>query len=95
MGRREAREAVCQGRSKTRPVRRSKSRPVDGDEVIEYVGGEGALERCGRGPFAPEARSEDSGLGAVFAAALLESVAVAVHLEDVDMMGGGDRAGLR
>ena len=28
-----------------------------------------------------------AGLGAAFAAALLETVAVAVHLQDVDMMG--------
>jgi hypothetical protein len=60
---------------------------VDGDEVIEYVGGEGALERSGRGSFAPEARPEGCGLGAAFAAALLEAVAVAVHLQDVDMVG--------
>jgi putative SOS response-associated peptidase YedK len=31
----------CQGRSKSRPVRRSKSRPVDGFEVVEYSGEEG------------------------------------------------------
>src|ERR1019366_7882011 len=28
---------TCQGRSKIRPLRRSKSRPVDGCEVIEYA----------------------------------------------------------
>ena len=30
--------AMCQGRSKTRPVRRSKSRPVGGWEVVGYSG---------------------------------------------------------
>ena len=48
-GRREG----CQGRSKSRPVRRSKSRPVDGDGVGLYFGGEGALERSRRGPSPP------------------------------------------
>jgi transposase len=41
---------------------------------------------CG-GERAPESRPEGCGLGAAFTAALLESVAVAVHLQDVDMMG--------
>ncbi len=34
-------ENECQGRSKTSPVRRSKSRPVDWDEVVEYFVGKG------------------------------------------------------
>jgi hypothetical protein len=33
--------AGCQGRSKTRPLRRSKSRPVVGREVVEYLGEKG------------------------------------------------------
>ena len=32
---------VCQGRSKTRPVGRSKSRPVVGGQVVEYSGEDG------------------------------------------------------
>ena len=31
----------CQGRSKTRPVGRSKSRPVVGGQIVEYSGEEG------------------------------------------------------
>jgi putative transposase len=32
---------TCQGRSKTRPVWRSKSRPVVGSQVVEYSGAKG------------------------------------------------------
>ena len=31
----------CQGRSKTKPVGRSKSRPVVGSQVVEYSGAKG------------------------------------------------------
>ena len=40
----------CQGRSKTRPLWRSKSRPVDGCEGVGLFRGEVPLERSGRGP---------------------------------------------
>jgi hypothetical protein len=33
--------STCQGRSKSRPAWRSKSRPVDGDAVVEYFVGKG------------------------------------------------------
>jgi hypothetical protein len=31
----------CQGRSKSGPLRRSKSRPVDGEKVLRYSGAKG------------------------------------------------------
>jgi hypothetical protein len=45
--------ARCQGRSKTRPVWRSKSRPVDSRWLLWDCGVEGALERSGSGPSTP------------------------------------------
>jgi len=49
---------------------------------------EGPLERSERGPSTPVARSGlVSGECSSFAAALLEAVAVAVHLQDVHVVG--------
>jgi hypothetical protein len=44
----------CQGRSKTRPVWRSKSRPVDKCVVVVGWGIEGPLERSERGSSIPQ-----------------------------------------
>ncbi len=49
--------------------------------------GRGPLERSGRGPRPREARLAGLGVGVPFAAALFEAEAVAVHLEDVDVVG--------
>jgi len=43
----------CQGQSKTRPLWRSKSRPVEGCGCSGIVAVEGPLERSGSGPFTP------------------------------------------
>jgi len=43
----------CQGRSKTRPLGRSKSRPVVASSGCWVCGVEGPLERSGRGPSTP------------------------------------------
>lgn len=54
-------------------------------------GGEGALERSERGLSPPKPHLDGAGLAVCgrisFSAALLEPVTVAVHLEDVDVMG--------
>jgi hypothetical protein len=49
---------ACQGRSKSRPLWRSKREPLNKDEDGVVFGGEGALERSGRGPSPPKPRSE-------------------------------------
>jgi hypothetical protein len=58
--------------------------------VGRYFGGERALEGSGRG-LSPPSRARGDGSAvcrwASFASALLETVAVAVHLEYVDVMG--------
>jgi hypothetical protein len=46
-------EAYCQGRSKTRPSGRSKSRPVIARSGCWICGVEGPLERSERGPSTP------------------------------------------
>jgi hypothetical protein len=71
-------------------VGRSKSRPVVGSQVVEYSGEKGLWSVAEeallpRGAFGGES-SAFGGWGS-FAAALLEAVAVAVHLQDVDVVG--------
>jgi hypothetical protein len=58
---------------------------------VVVFGGEGTLERSGKGAPPPKPRwAGASGVGGgwlSFATASLETVAVAVHLQDVDVMG--------
>ena len=59
-------------------------------KLLRYCGVEGPLERSGRGPSTPRrVRGVGSAFGGwgPFAAALLEAVAVAVHLQDVYVVG--------
>jgi hypothetical protein len=46
----------CQGRSKSRPVRRSKREPLERSGVLLGLRGRGPLERSGRGLRPREAR---------------------------------------
>src|ERR1035437_7827043 len=102
--------SACQGRSKTRPVRRSKSRPVEhvGDRGLSGRRASGAeacaackaarLGRSGRRPpprgvFAAAGGGRRSAVGgsgvllrASFPFALLEAIALAVHLQDMNMV---------
>ena len=48
---------TCQGRSKTRPVWRSKSRPVDSYEIVMGLRGRRAASATLQRPFYPVARS--------------------------------------
>src|ERR1035441_2031012 len=103
----------CQGRSKTRPVRRSKSRPVEhvGDRGLSgrrvsgaeaWAACKGArLGRSGRRPpprgvfaaagggrgWRPAVGGSGVLLRASFPFALLEAIALAVHLQDMNMVG--------
>ena len=55
----------CQGRSKSRPLGRSKREPLisNKDEGWVVFGGEGALERSGRGPSSPPSSPKRVGRG--------------------------------
>ena len=69
---------------------RSKREPVEGI-VEEGISGEKGLWSVAEEPLSPEACSEGQGSSVLgwgaFAAALLEAEAVAVHLQDMDVMG--------
>ena len=83
--------AYCQGRSKTRPLRRSKSRPLLVRRGCFGLRGVWCLERSGRHHI-PRNLARVGGAGwlgvedLAFAPALLQTEAVAVHLEDVDVV---------
>ena len=57
-------DVSCQGRSKTRPLGRSKSRPVEYGEDLRFVGEEGVwsggLRRLQGGAFRPERKTSSS-----------------------------------
>ena len=93
----------CRGRTKTRPVGRRKSRPVELGEM-GFAGRGGWSENLRSGlPDRVQAGAEDApslrrllqgagedgtvGLPAAFVFALLEAVALAVHLQDMHMVG--------
>jgi hypothetical protein len=77
----------CQGQSDRKPPGRRKREPVRG-RIRWYLGGERALERSGRG-LLPRGAFEGSVFGGwiLFPATLLVAIAVAVHLQDVYVVG--------
>ena len=82
-------EGRCQGRNERGPLGRRKREPVVGTIKVGFARGKG-LWSVAEEAFSPRGRSaaEGSALGrrVAFAAALLEAVAIAVHLQDVDVV---------